>query len=41
MDGGPLLYYKLTLCAFGSGELIIIKNSSHPKYMTEADYMKS
>ena len=40
MNGGPLLNYKLTLCAFGSGELIIIKNSSHPKYMTEADYMK-
>ena len=21
MDDGPLVYYKLTLCAFGSGEL--------------------
>ena len=25
-DGGPLVYYKLTLWAFGSGELIMCKN---------------
>ena len=29
-DNGPLVYYKLTLCAFGSGELKIIRNSGMP-----------
>ena len=28
-DGGPLLYYKLTLWAFGSGKLETQKDSSY------------